>query len=185
MSKKEFFKPIIVLSVICLVTVAALAATYQFTLPYIEAANLNAAAEAMKEVFPAQAAGGSEITFEQGDPARIGEDSGILDYSLVYNEAHELTGAVVTVGTKGYGGTVKMMIGVGMDGAVTGLAVLEHTETPGLGSKAAVPEYLRQYIGMKSAEPDLISGATVTSTAIKNGVQAALDFFGTTVGGEA
>jgi len=184
MSKKEFLRPIVVLSVICVITVAALAATYQFTLPYIEAANANAAAEAMKEVFPAQAAGASEITFEEGDPAKIEEGGGVLAYSLVYNESHELAGAVVTVGTKGYGGTVKMMVSVGMDGAVTGVTVLEHAETQGLGSKATVPEYLKQYIGMKSAEPDLISGATITSTAIKNGVRAALDFFGNTVGGE-
>lgn len=184
MSKKEFLKPIIVLSVICIVTVAALAATYQFTLPYITAANASAAAEAMKEVFPAEAAGASEITFEEGDTGKIEAGSSVLDYSLVYNEKHELAGAVITVGTKGYGGTVKMMVGVGNDGAVTGVTVLEHSETQGLGSKATVPEYLQQYIGMKVSEPDLISGATITSTAVKNGVQAALDFFGKTVGGE-
>ena len=51
MSKKEFIKPIVVLSIICIVTVAALAVTYQFTLPYIEAANAGAAAEAMKGSF--------------------------------------------------------------------------------------------------------------------------------------
>ena len=184
MSKKEFIKPIVVLSIICIVTVAALAVTYQFTLPYIEAANAGAAAEAMKEVFPAEVAGASEVTFEAGDSSKIEEGSKVLDYSLVYNESHELAGAVVTVGTKGYGGTVKMMGGVGMDGAVTGVTVLEHSETQGLGSRATVPEYLQQYIGMKVSEPDLISGATITSTAVKNGVQAALDFFGNTIGGE-
>ena len=77
-----------------------------------------------------------------------------------------------------------MMVGIGMDGAVTGVTVLEHSETQGLGSRATVPEYLQQYIGMKVSEPDLISGATITSTAVKNGVQAALDFFGNTIGGE-
>ncbi len=184
MSKKEFLKPIVVLSVICIITVAALAATYQFTLPYIEAANASAAAEAMKEVFPAEAAGASEITFEEGDPGKIEAGGSVLSYNLVYNENHELAGAVITVGTKGYGGTVKMMVGVGIDGAVTGVTVLEHSETQGLGSKATVPEYLQQYIGMKVSEPDLISGATITSTAVKNGVQAALDFFGSAIGGE-
>ena len=81
----------------------------------------------------------------------------------------------VTAGYKGFGGTVKVMIGIDADGKVTGVKVTEHSETPGLGSKAADADYLKQYQGVTEAPEssikddknvDAITGATITSNAV-------------------
>ena len=77
-----------------------------------------------------------------------------------------------------------MAVGLDHDGMVTGVEVISHSETPGLGSKAAEESFLSQYVGKSAdmqltvtktgaqseAEIDAISGATKTT----NGVTAAL-----------
>ncbi len=174
---KNFTKPIIVLTVICFVIVGLLAFTYQFTKPYIDAAKEAATQEALTEVFP------GDVVFERQEDSKLLSDSITAVYAAKQdgNDA----GFVFTVVVKGYGGKVETMIGVDGSGAVTGVKVTEHGETPGLGAKATVAGYLEQYKGMTVSEPDLISGATITSTAIKNAVQTALDAYGaSTEGGE-
>src|SRR3712207_9303570 len=49
------------------------------------------------------------------------------------------------VGTKGYGGEVLMMVGIGKDGKIGGIKILAHNETPGLGAKAPEKEFSGQY----------------------------------------
>ena len=92
----------------------------------------------------------------------------------------------VTAGAGGYGGTVEVMIGIDPNGAITGVTVTNHSETPGLGTKAMTEEYLSQYNGVsevagddirKDSDIDAISGATLTSDAVYVAVGAALDQF--------
>lgn len=170
---QNFFKPIIVLTSICLVVVTLLSFTYQFTLPYIEAAKEKATEEALTEVFP----GAEAFTIMETMPQGLNEN-----ISAIYNA--ENNGYVFTVSTKGYGGKVIVMVGVENAGTVTGVKVTEHTETPGLGSKATLATYLAQYVGMSKSTPELISGATITSTAVKTAVQTALDAFIEVKGGQ-
>ena len=89
----------------------------------------------------------------------------------------------VTAQYKGFGGAVTVMIGMDANGAITGVKVTEHAETPGLGTKAADPGYLEQYKGVTEAPAghirddaniDAVSGATITSNAVYNSVREAL-----------
>ena len=84
---------------------------------------------------------------------------------------------------EGFGGAVTVMIGMDANGAITGVKVTEHAETPGLGTKAADPGYLEQYKGVTEAPAghirddaniDAVSGATITSNAVYNSVREAL-----------
>ncbi len=94
----------------------------------------------------------------------------------------EVIGWCVQVASNGYGGAINMVVGVDTDCAVTGLSILDHSETAGLGSKAEDPAWQAQFIGrsgvinVKSGDNaiDAISGATVTSKAVTAGVNAAL-----------
>ncbi len=90
-------------------------------------------------------------------------------------------GYCVEVSPNGFGGAIRLMVGVDAGGSVTGVAILDHSETAGLGARADSPDFLNQYID-KSGTIDLtgsnaidaLTGATVTSKAVTSGVNTAL-----------
>lgn len=92
-------------------------------------------------------------------------------------------GYCVEVAPNGFGGAISLMVGVDKGGSVTGVAILDHSETAGLGSKADSPDFLGQYVG-KSGTITVnkggnaingISGATITSKAVTEGINTALN----------
>ncbi len=92
----------------------------------------------------------------------------------------------VTAAGKGYGGDVVLMVGLDGDYKVVGLTILEMSETPGLGSNAENESFLTQFVGKGSdlvikkgvtnpaTEVEAISGATITSNAVREGVANAI-----------
>lgn len=110
------------------------------------------------------------------------EDETVIGITGAYNGT-QFKGYCVEVSVNGFGGPVRMMVGVNHGGAVTGTVILDHTETAGLGAKAEEPGFLNQYTGMSgtvtvthgSNSIDAITGATITSKAITSGVNTALD----------
>lgn len=92
--------------------------------------------------------------------------------------------AVKTYSPKGYGGQVWLMVGFNPDKTVRSISVLEHKETPGLGSKMTEPKFLEQFIGKNPQEfklkvkkdggdIDALTGATITSRAFGDAVSNA------------
>ena len=173
---KEYVAPILVLVCICLVVTGALAATYGVAKPIIDANTIKAANEARAELLPA-AEGFTEFDGELAvveDGKLFVEDCYIADNGC---------GMVVTVKTKSFGGLLTEMIGIDENGAITGVKVTAHGDTPGLGTKAHDPGYLEQYIGLTelddmTAKGDShithVSGATISSNGVHAGVNAAL-----------
>lgn len=114
-----------------------------------------------------------------------GDDSRVLNLQGAYRE-DELAGYCVQVSVNGFGGAIEMMVGVDVNGEVTGVSILSMSETAGLGARASEPEFLEQFQGVEGSvelrkdnavrgEIDAISGATITSRAVTGGVTAALD----------
>ncbi len=98
-----------------------------------------------------------------------------------------LVGYCVRVAPKGFDGEVDMMVAITPEGAVKGIRVISHTETPGLGSVATEDDYLGTYRGKTGelafgGDVDALAGATFSSRAILEGVNAALACYN---GGEA
>ena len=99
-------------------------------------------------------------------------------------------GYVFQVNSSGYGGKIELMVGINGEGAVSGIKILSHTETPGLGSKAEDPTFTEQFKGLP-AETELavgsdiqaITGATITSKAVTNGVNTAIAYYNTNLKG--
>jgi electron transport complex protein RnfG len=91
-------------------------------------------------------------------------------------------GYCVQVSPNGFGGAISLMVGVDDGGAVTGVAILSHSETPGLGARADSSDFLDQFIGKSGAITvntgsnaiDGLTGATITSKAVTSGVNTAL-----------
>ncbi len=92
------------------------------------------------------------------------------------------SGWVIMVTPSGFGGEIEMAVGVDKSGAVTGVSIISMSETSGLGANAKRESFRSQYAGKSGSvalrkqggEIDALTGATVTSTAVTKGVNAAL-----------
>lgn len=176
---KEFISPILVLVVICFVTTFLLAFMYGVTAPIIAENTAKAASEARMQLLPDadnfSDSGAQCLAYEEGKV--YVEDCYVADNGA---------GMVVTVKSNSYGGMLTAMIGIDKDGAVTGVQVTEHADTPGVGTKAQAPEHLAQYVGLteltsdqvkNDASVDHVTGASVSSGAVHKAVYCALEQF--------
>ena len=113
----------------------------------------------------------------------VAEDGTVLGYVLDIT-THE-----------GYNGDIRFTVGITMDGTVNGISLLSISETPGLGMKAEEvlkPQFVQKKVNqfkytktgaVSTEEIDAISGATVTTNALVNGVNKGLEFFYNQLGG--
>lgn len=181
---KEIIKPSIILFLVCAVITGALAYVAAVTKPIIAENDKLAKQEAMAEVLPEAKSFSDPVSFEalekEGFPV-----TGTIKNIYVAPDC----GFVVEVTTKGYGGEVNMMVGIGNDKTVKGVKLTSHNETPGLGAKAANPEFVEQYLGpipeggfvvvkgasKSDSEIEAVSGATISSRAVTNGVTEAVN----------
>lgn len=93
-----------------------------------------------------------------------------------------LAGYCVEVTAQGFGGPMELMVGVSAQGAVTGVAIVSHHESPGLGDGVEDPAFLERFldrsgivgIGEGSNGVAAVSGATTSSRAVAWGVNQAL-----------
>lgn len=93
-------------------------------------------------------------------------------------------GIAVIVNSSSYGGLLTSVIGIDVNGQITGIKVLYHSDTSGLGTKAYDSQYLDQYIGISQLtnvaniiyDPSVeaVTGATISSNAIYQAACAAL-----------
>ena len=165
----KIFKPIVVLSVICVVITGALALTNDITKPIIEEATRKAQDAARLELLP------------EADSFTKQEGIDLANVSDVYM-ANNGVGAVVTASSKGYGGTMTVMVGFTSDGTIRQIKVTENAETKGIGSKVAGdPAFWTRFEGLEAktlvlgTDVDALAGATVSSRALTDAVNAAID----------
>ena len=96
--------------------------------------------------------------------------------------------AFKVVAPDGYSGNIDIMVGVDPQGVVSGIEILTHAETPGLGDKITFPEFKRIFIGKSldnadwrvkkdGGEFDQITGATISPRAVVGAVKKGLEFF--------
>jgi RnfABCDGE-type electron transport complex G subunit len=129
------------------------------------------AVEAYKAVLP------DAVDFEQAEAAQG------IDLAYAGKKDGETVGYSAQVTVKGFGGNIQVTVGMDMTGAITGVSVggPEFAETPGLGAKTQEPAFTDQF-KTKTApvvlgtDVDAVSGATVSSTAVTNGVNTASEF---------
>lgn len=119
-----------------------------------------------------------------------GSDSNILEISEGYDSSSNLVGYVFKATTSGFGGEIQFMLGVSTEGKITGIEVLNHGESPGLGANIEKSYFKDSFVG-KSAKGNLTSAkeptgeneiqaltsATVTTNAMLNGVNQVLEVY--------
>lgn len=120
-----------------------------------------------------------------------GNDAAII--YRVYAQGQPVAALFVVSARDGYAGPIRLLIGISMDGSVTGIRVLEHRETPGLGDRVEITrsDWALQFDGhsLRDPEPvewaikrdggdfDQLTGASVTPRAIIKAIKATLLYF--------
>ncbi|MBQ9148194.1 MAG: FMN-binding protein [Oscillospiraceae bacterium] len=159
------------LLLISAVMAAALGAVNGITAPLIEQLRIEKTQKAVSAVLEG---GGEEV-----------DAPDMEGVSAVYKGEN---GYAVEVAPSGFGGTITMMVGVDNEGNVTGISVISHAETAGLGDVAAAKTsagegFRAQFVGLNGevsvtkdgGQVEAITSATITSRAICDGVNTALD----------
>ncbi len=172
-SFKNIFVPVVTLLIICCVTTALLALTNAVTKEPIAKNNAEKADALRYSVFP-EASG-----FEKQDGY----------YTAVKNS--EIIGYIFETSAKGYGGDIEVLTGITADGAVAGVEIMSHGETPGLGANCTNESFKGQFkesapksngysvtkgnANYQNGEIDAITGATISSKAVTSAVNEALE----------
>lgn len=188
-SAKEILVPAVSLFIICVVVTAILAFTNTLTAPKIAALAKETQEKAKREVLTTA----TSFSDEKAAPAGAQFPEGTAYYEGTLEDG-SLAGYVVLTSAKGYGGDIKVMVGLDTEGTVTGVNILSISETVGLGMNATKPEFLEQYKGRagqigvaknnpKDNEIQALTGATITSKAMTTAVNTAISLYAE-IGGE-
>ncbi len=166
----------LVLGIICLVATLVLAVTHEVTKPMIDAQGRSEEEAALKQIMP------DADSFNK-------KAADNMEYFEAVKEKN-VVGYCIKATGEGYGGYIRMMIGINPDGVIKGVRILEHQETPGLGAKINEVRpgekdawFLRQFVG-KSARTvevrkniDSITGATISSRGVTDAVNKTVTEF--------
>ena len=209
MKTASIVKDAMILTIITLVAGLALGYVYEITKSRIEAANQAAIEEAYHNVFE-EAETFTEIPdFDEEAASEYihNQDTGNanVDFSDVdidnAVEAEDSSGedlgyVITTTSHKGYGGDITLSVGITMDGNMNGYSITDISETPGLGMKSTEEKFKSQFDDIEVGtyevtkttagenQIEAISGATITSRAVTNSVDAAMAYFEELTGGE-
>lgn len=180
---KDIIKPGIVLLIITIVAAGLLGAVNIATKDTIAEVEKKATETSMKEVLPDAKSFNDEITNDN-------KNYGIIKkYSEGLDDNGNTVGYTFNISTKGFSTGLNLMVGITKDGVISGVDVLSHGETPGLGANADNPEWIGQFTdksgklevtktdSTSESQIQAITGATITSNAVTQAVNTASDFY--------
>lgn len=194
---KEIIKNSLILCLITIVAGLLLGTVYEITKQPRKEQEQIAKTEAYFKVFK-EADSYKEVEFDQKEMEKYLKENGYGTNLVEINEIVEVSkatdssglplGYVITVTDKeGYGGEIKFTLGITNDGIVNGISFLTLSETAGVGMKAADGKFKNQFkekeaklfeydnvSGEDVNNIDAISGATITTKAVVNGVNAGI-----------
>ncbi|MBD3260324.1 MAG: FMN-binding protein [Candidatus Altiarchaeales archaeon] len=161
----EATKMISVLTLICLASALSLSLVYANTSELIEQNKKDALTEAMTSVQP------------RAREFKVEVETQNHTIYAAQDEDHKQIGYVSRSWASGFNNKIEYVVGLDKNLEVTGVAILSHEETPGLGSKITEDDFLKQFKGdsLKSYDVDAISGATISSSALIDSVKETLN----------
>lgn len=175
-----------VLTIICLVAATALAFTYDFTKERIAEEIRKETLDAVREVLPSH----DNEPDQDTKVFSMGKDKRGRQITMTFyrgKKGSDIAGYAFDVTGKGFGGTMRLMVGVNDKGTINGVKVLGHSETPGLGAKMTEKWFTDQFKGFRDPEGlkikkdggklDTITGASITSRAVAEAIAKGLKKF--------
>ncbi|MBI5788423.1 MAG: RnfABCDGE type electron transport complex subunit G [Candidatus Schekmanbacteria bacterium] len=179
-------KLVIVLVLVSAVAALALALVYQTTKDPIAEQDRLARLEAINAVLPEH----DNQPDQDTKTIVIGKDRRGNDLAVTFYRATKQgnpVGTAFNMAQRGFGGDVNVMVGIDAAQKITGIKIVEHKETPGLGAKITDEAFLQQFIGKSLAgkiaikkdggEIDQITGASISSRAVVKAVEKGLKLY--------
>lgn len=200
---KKIVHDALILTAFTLVLGFVLGLVYEITKEPIAAADAATAQAAYSKVFADAESFEAYEGFDKEAAASLMEEQGfndeITDVQTAKDGGGNSLGYVITVTAKdGSQANITFSVGIQMDGTVNGYSITSIAETPGLGDKAKNEEFSGQFQGKQAdsftvvkqapasdSEIESISGATITSRAMTNGVNACMAYFKSALEGGA
>lgn len=184
----SILKPGIVLLIITAIAAGLLGVVNNITAEPIAKQKEKTAQESMQKVLP------EAKEFKKLENLPDGTNENIKECNEGYDDSNNLVGYAVSIGSKGYGGEISIMVGISSDGVIQGVNINSHSETPGLGANSTNPSFIDQYKNKsgeltvtKNApsenEIQAITSATITSKAVTKAVNEVTEFFNSNLGG--
>ena len=173
-------KDVVILVFIAIFSALFLSGTFSFTEEPIKEAQERLLQEALKKVMP---------FMEETYTLQSHTYNGVTTAIYAVEKEGVFQGATLKLITKeGYSGEIVFLLGVDAEKKVTGIFVLKHAETPGLGAKATDIKWWGQFVGKSKPEfnfnvtkdggqIDAITASTITSRAIAKAVDKGLDLY--------
>jgi electron transport complex protein RnfG len=192
---KSMLKDALILFLITVVAGLLLGIVYNVTKEPIEQQEAKAKIEASKNVFSTADTFKEYEEFSSETATNALTEAGMTgmdidEVSQALDASGNILGYVITVTDhNGYGGDIQFSMGVTLDGTLNGISLLSISETAGLGMRAGdvlVPQFTDKNVetftytktgSTSDSEIDAISGATITTKAVVNGVNAGLEYF--------
>jgi len=189
MAKREssFVNMLVTLLLVTGIAATALGLVYDITKGPIEVAKLKAQTEAIKAVLPEFDELGEVQTTTPSDGGEA------VELFPAYKDGKLVGTAVKTYSKNGFGGLISIMAGIDKDGNISGYSVLEHAETPGLGSKMADwfknpdkpnqnvigknPGSTKFSVSKDGGDIDAITASTITSRAFLDAINRAFNSY--------
>ena len=182
------------LALIAAICTALVAATYQLTVDRI-ADNDKAILEQSLEPVLAGISYDSGITESRlviAPPHDLPGSEAALIYR-VFDEGEPVAALIAMTARDGFSGPIRILVGIDVDGVVTGVRILQHRETPGLGDKivSTRSNWILQFDGRSLADPvmtawaikrdggdfDQLTGASITPRAVISALRDTLVYF--------
>lgn len=172
---KQIVTPALRLFIICFVCALCLGVCSEITKEPIAAQAKATQDEAKAAVLP-------DASFEAVEGVPL--NGTVTEVAVGKDSSGNTMGYVVSCTTSSFGGPLEMMVGVDTTGTITGVRILSHADTPGLGALATSPDFYEQYNGMSGTlavdkdggQVKAITSATITSRAVTVGVNDALSW---------
>lgn len=184
MAKREstFINMVLTLFFVAAISATTLGLMNEVTEEPIAAAKLKAKLEAVEKVVPEFDNNPSEEMYV------LQSDMGELECYPAKKDGQLVGTAISSITKKGFSGEIKIMVGLNPDGSIFDSSVLEHKETPGLGTKMDLPKFKDQFKGKDpgsaniqvkndGGEIDAITAATISSRAFSDAVQRAYESY--------
>ncbi|MBS4537185.1 RnfABCDGE type electron transport complex subunit G [Clostridium sp. D2Q-11] len=186
---REIIKLGLILLLITSISAVVLGLTNDITKGEIAEAEALVSEEARMAVLP------DASKFEEEDTDEITQivkdNENILEVYRGLSDNEEVVGYAIKTASPGYGGNVEVITGLSIDGKITGMNVVSHQETPGLGANATTSDFQSQFkekpadneiVVTKStpqndSEIQSLTGATITSDAVVKGVNMARELY--------
>jgi electron transport complex protein RnfG len=171
--KKEIIKPTLALLLITLFSAAIMGIAYTVTKEPIRQQRANAEMAAISELLP------QARTIEYYDIDEAG--SSLTRLAIVFGDDNTPLGYVFSALPAGYSGRINMMVAFNPQGVIQGVRIINHTETPGLGSNITRDWFIGEFAGrsgiVASHDVPAIASATVSVNAVLRGVNDAVAYF--------